>query len=60
MSDITPLAYPPTAILTQKQVAEWLQISERTVRDLPVPRLPLPKPRYSAGAVLRYLEGSAA
>jgi hypothetical protein len=57
--DITPLAYPPETVLTQKQLALWLQISERTVRDLPLPRLKLPAQtiRYCAGDVLAYLTG---
>lgn len=62
MSDITPLAYPPETILTTEQLAEWLQISPRTVESWPLPRLRLPGTtvRYSAGMVLAYLEGRAA
>ena len=58
-TDITPLCYPAETILTQAQVAAWLQISERTVRDLGIPRLRLPDslPRYAAGEVLAYLTG---
>ena len=61
-SDISPLAYPPEAILTRAQLAAWLQVSEHTVKDWPLPRLRLPGPtvRYSAGEVLRYLEGRVA
>jgi hypothetical protein len=57
--DYTPLAYPPETILTRKQLSEWLQVSERTVEAWPIPRLRLPGSmvRYSAGAVLAYLEG---
>jgi hypothetical protein len=53
------VAYPPEAILTVKQLALWLQVSPRTVKSWPLPRLRLPgvNVRYSAGAVLRYLEG---
>lgn len=60
--DITPLAYPPEAILTTEQVADWLQVSVRTVKAWPLPRLKLPGTtvRYSAGQVLAYLEGRAA
>ncbi len=56
--DITPLAYPPEAILTIEQVARWLQVSERTVKSWPLPRLKLPGStvRFSAGQVLAYLE----
>ena len=64
MSDISPISYPPETILSPKQLADWLQISERTVRDWPLPRLRLPGNsavvRYSAGQVLAYLEGRAA
>lgn len=60
--DITPVAYPPETILTTEQVARWLQVSERTVKSWPLPRLKLPGPtvRFSAGAVLAYLEGRSA
>ena len=64
MSDISPISYPPETILNPKQLAEWLQVSERTVRNWPLPRLQLPgnsqKVLYSAGQVLAYLEGRAA
>jgi hypothetical protein len=57
--DIEPLAYPAEAILTRKQLADWLQVSEHTVKDWYLPRLKLPSGtvRYSAGQVLAYLEG---
>ena len=57
--DIEPKAYPPEAILTRQQLAAWLQVSEHTVKDWPLPRLKLPGStvRYSAGAILAYLEG---
>lgn len=56
---VTPLCYPPETILTAQQVADWIQISVRTVEVLPLPRLRLPTKsvRYSAGQVLAYLEG---
>jgi hypothetical protein len=59
--DYTPLAYPPETILTRRQLADWLQDSERTVEAWPIPRLKLPggTVRYSAGEVLAYLEGRA-
>ena len=62
MTDLAPLAYPPETILTRKQLADWLQVSEHTVKDWPLPRLKLPSGtvRYSAGEVLRYLEGKVA
>jgi len=54
-----PVAYPPEAILTIDQVARWLQVSPRTVRSWPLPRLKLPgnQARYAAGEVLDYLTG---
>jgi hypothetical protein len=54
-----PVAYPPETILTIEQVARWLQVSERTVRSWPLPRLNLPGQtvRYAAGEVLEYLTG---
>lgn len=57
--DIQPISYPPSAILTPEQVAAWLQLSERVVADLGLPRLKLPgrSVRYSAGQVLAFLEG---
>jgi hypothetical protein len=60
--DIGPVAYPAEAILTVEQVSKWLQVSERTVKSWPLPRLRLPgnTVRFSAGQVLAYLEGRAA
>jgi hypothetical protein len=57
--DIGPLSYPDSAILNRKQLADWLQCSEYTVKDWPIPRLKAPgvKPLFSAGMVLAYLEG---
>ena len=53
------LAYPPTAILTVQQLADWLQVSPRTINDwqLPALRYPTKEKRFSAGQVLRFLEG---
>ena len=55
------LSYPDTAILTQQQVADWLQVSVRAVQDWHIPRLryPVSHPRYSARMVLAWLEGKA-
>jgi hypothetical protein len=60
--DLGPVAYPPEAILTVKQLALWLQVSPRTVKSWPLPRLRLPgnTVRFSAGEVLAYLEGRTA
>ena len=54
-----PFCYGDNTVLTQKQLARYLQISERTVRDLGIPRLQLPDktPRYVFGSVLWYLTG---
>ena len=59
--DPPPIAYPPGAILNPRQLAAWLQVSERAVEGWPLPRLRLPGKlvRYSAGQVLAYLEGRA-
>lgn len=56
------LAYPPEAILTTAEVADWIGVSERTVKSWPLPRLKLPGAlvRFSAGQVLAYLEGRPA
>ncbi len=53
------LAYPREAILTITEVAEWLGVSDRTVKSWPLPRLRLPgnTVRFSAGEVLDYLTG---
>jgi hypothetical protein len=55
----TPLCYAPETILDQQQVAEWIGVSQHTVKEWPIPRLKTPgvKPLYSAGMVLAYLEG---
>jgi hypothetical protein len=60
--DIGPVAFAAEAILTVEQLASWLQVSERTVKSWPLPRLRLPgnTVRYSAGMILRYLEGKDA
>lgn len=57
-----PLWYPAETILTAGEVAEWLDISEKTVLSLPIPRLKVGGKlvRYSAGQVLAYLEGKSA
>ena len=58
-SDIGPIAYPDSAILTTEQVAEWLAVSPHTVKQWPIPRLKMPgvTVRFSAGMVLAFLEG---
>ena len=51
-------AYPPEAILTPDQVAEWLQVSRRTVQRLPLPAVTMGHRtvRYLAKEILEYLE----
>lgn len=55
-------AYPPTAILTTEEVAEWVGVAPRTINDWPLPALRYPRKekRYSAGMVLAFLEGRQA
>ena len=56
-----PVSYPPEAILTQVQVADWLGISTRTVRKLRIRRWASSRRlvRYLARHVLEYLEEQA-
>lgn len=61
--DLRPVAYPPEAILTTEQMAEWLQVSPRLVEAMHLPKLLLPGSRmvrYSAGQVLQFLESGNA
>ncbi|MGE3176786.1 MAG: hypothetical protein AB7O32_04915 [Vicinamibacterales bacterium] len=64
MPDIQgPMAFAAETILTTEQVAAWLQCSPAVVEGLHLPRLQLQGSRlvrYSAGMVLRYLEGKVA
>jgi hypothetical protein len=57
--EVGPFCYGDNTVLSQKQLADYLQISDRTVRDLGIPRLNLPDktPRYVVGTVLAYLTG---
>lgn len=52
------VAYAPEAILTIEQVAEWLQVSTRTVErlDIPATFLGHRTKRYLGKDVLKYLE----
>lgn len=52
------LSYPPDAILTQQEVADWLGVSVRTVRKLPIKRWSQGRRlvRYLAKHVLAYIE----
>lgn len=56
-----PVSYPPEAILTQYQVAQWLGLSTRTVRKLRIRRWTSSRRlvRYLARHVLEYLEDRA-
>jgi hypothetical protein len=51
-------AYPAEAVLTKAQVAEWLQVSTKTVERLGIPRIRLGyrTPRYLAKHVLKFLD----
>lgn len=60
-------SYPPEAILTPEEVAEWLAISTDQLARLGIKRLPLGrgekrtcKVRYLAKHVLEFFEESAA
>lgn len=62
MADVRPvLSYPPDAILTQQEVADWLGVSVRTVRKLPIKRWSQGRRlvRYLAKHVLAYIEERA-
>lgn len=52
-----PIAYPLEAVLNIKQVAEWLQVSVRTVERLDIPFTLLGRrtKRYVAADVLAFL-----
>lgn len=53
-----PISYPPETVLNIKQVAEWLQVSVRTVERLDIPFTLLGRrtKRYVAADVLAFLE----
>lgn len=57
--DLGPVAFPAETILTTEDVARWLRVSPDTVMHMGLPKLRIPgrTVRYSAGAILRYLEG---
>jgi hypothetical protein len=57
-----PLSYPPEAVLTKAQVAEWLQVSEDLVDRLNIKSIPIGerKRRYLAKHVLEALERESA
>jgi hypothetical protein len=50
-------SYPPETVLTPQQVAEWLQVSTKTLATLPIPskKLGHRTRRYVARDVLAYL-----
>lgn len=56
-----PVTYPPEAILNQEQVAEWLGVSTRTLRKLPIRRWASSRRlvRYLAKHIIEYLEEQA-
>lgn len=51
-------AHPPEAVLNIEQVADWLQVSTRTVERLDIPHtfLGTRTKRYLGKDVLKYLE----
>ena len=51
-------AYPPETILTPEQVADWLQVSKRTLQRLSMPSITIGHRtvRYLAKDVIDYLE----
>lgn len=53
-----PISYPPETVLNIEQVAEWLQVSTRTVERLDIPFFLLGKrtKRYLARHVLEFIE----
>lgn len=53
-----PKAYPPETVLNIDQVAEWLQVSVRTVERLDIPFifLGIRQKRYLGKDVLKFLE----
>lgn len=57
-----PKAYAPETVLTLAEVAEWLDVSPRTVERMAIKRIPLSTHtrRYLAKHVLEYLESKAA
>jgi hypothetical protein len=57
-----PKAYAPETVLMIEEVAEWLNVSVRTVERYPIKRIPLSDHtrRYLAKHVLEYLESKAA
>lgn len=53
-----PIAYPPETVLNIKEVAEWLDVTVRTVERLDIPFTLLGKrtKRYVAADVLEFLQ----
>jgi hypothetical protein len=58
----SPIGYTPETVLTIEQVAEWLQIGERSAEDLHLPcfYLGTRTRRYLAKHVLEYIEKKVA
>lgn len=61
MKSRKPVSFPPEAVLTNKQVAEYLQISARSVQRLPLKTITLGyrTVRYRGQDVLDYVERKA-
>ncbi len=59
--DTAPLAYPPNAVLTTAQVADWLNVEPRQVARLGVPSMKFGHKtvRYRARDVQAWLDKQA-
>lgn len=59
---MTVVSYPPETVLTPQQVADWLQVSTKTLATLPIrsKKLGHRTRRYIARDVLEYLSGPPA
>ncbi|NNJ26788.1 helix-turn-helix domain-containing protein [Alienimonas chondri] len=59
-----PVADPPSALLTRRQAAAWLSISERKLLDLTAPKGPVPVlrdgrwVRYDPADLAHYVESA--
>lgn len=58
MTGKVAVAHPPEAVLNIEQVAEWLQVSTRTVErlDIPCVFLGVRTRRYLAKDILKYMD----
>lgn len=55
-----PVSHPPETVLTLEQLADWLQLSERKVEELPIRCFYIGnRRRYLAAHVLAWIEKAA-